>query len=155
MKIRLSEDEVYEIKMPEEIGIEEFPNIVAKFNFLIKHFTKFNIKGEEINQGEILLTGNVANSVRKKYDKEKWPTLKENRDILISLLKAHYLLDLEGFNKFIKDNNLNFSKIDMAGGSMIRMRELHNVKPEEVGLIKFPSRTEQIKHLKIEENENE
>jgi len=149
MKIRLSEDEVYEIKMPEEIDIDEFPNIVSKFNFLIKHFAKFNINQGEVNQGEILLKGNVANSVRK-YDKEKWVTLKENRDIFVNLLKAHYSHKSKEFNNFVEDNNLNFLKTDMACGAMIRMRELHNVKPEEVGLIRFPSRTEQIEHLRIE-----
>jgi len=38
MKIRLSEDEVYEIKMPEEIGMNDFAAIVAKFNFFGKTF---------------------------------------------------------------------------------------------------------------------
>jgi hypothetical protein len=37
MKIRLSSEEIYEIKMPEEIGIQDFQAIVMKFNFLLKN----------------------------------------------------------------------------------------------------------------------
>ena len=135
MKIRLSEDEVYEIKMPEEIGLQDFESIVFKFNFLLKNFAKFNII-EKVSD-EIVLSGDVAKTY-KKQDKEKWNTLRDNRDIFVELLNTHYNKSTEEFYKTLEKYNLDFKKQDMCNTKIIRLRELHKIKPEEVGLIKFP-----------------
>lgn len=144
MKIRLSEDEVYEIKMPEEIGIEEFQGIVAKFNFLSKNFTKFNIGGEQ-EEGIVLPSSAVKKY--KKHDKMRWIILKDNKDIFVEILKAHYFKTKEEFDEVCKKHNVGLAKTDMAGGKIALLRELHKLDPKEFGLRRFPSRTEQVATL--------
>jgi len=97
MKIRLTDDEVYEIKMPEEIGVNEFSAIVNKFNFLLKNFAKFDI-GEKNNDevGGIVLNPN-QNNIRKQHDKCRWSFLRENRNAFVEILKTHYLKSKEEF----------------------------------------------------------
>jgi hypothetical protein len=156
MKIRLSEDEVYEIKMPEEIGMNDFSAIVAKFNFLMKNFSKFNI-GNEKDEDELVLNENevkVAATKIKKYSKSRWLRLRNDRELFINLLKMHYLHTAEEFYDFCKKNNIEFKKVDIPTTQMLRLRELHNAKPQEVGLIKWPSKTDPVQNLIIVAAEN-
>ena len=150
MRIRLTEDEVYEIKMPEEINVGEFQSIVSKFNFLLKNFAKFNV-----NVGEIVVTTNGHSP--KTHNKSKWNFLRNNRDAVIDIYSAHYLKDREDFFKVLKKHNLlgKFTKSDMASTSMTTIREIHEITPEEVGLIRFPTKQEQVIHLRLDNQKNE
>jgi len=156
MKIRLSKDEVYEIKLPDEIDIIEFQGLVEKFNFLMKNFQRFNIS-DNINDNEIVLTKEITNQ-KKSHDKAKWNFIKNNRDKFVEMFNIYYNKSNEEFEKFLRDNNLNFGRKDMSCGAMIRFKEFHKLIPVEVGLIKFPNKHEQIKDLRIIEkgvNKNE
>jgi hypothetical protein len=153
MKIKISEDEVYEIKMPEEIGIEDFQNIVARFNFLIKNFTKFSFGNSQPREaGEIILQGDAVKTY-KKYNKERWNTLRDNREIFLELLKTYYFGTREEFEKVLKKHGLNFKRTDMASGNIIALREYHNINPRELGLRKFPTRNERINDLRLGDDE--
>ena len=154
MKIRLSEDEVYEIKMPEEIGIEEFQGIVTKFNFLSKNFVKFNIGGTEQKEDGFVLPKSVLKE-QKKHDKGRWIPLRDDRNLFTEILKAHYLKSTDEFYEIISKYNLNLQKSDMCSPKIIRLKEMHKLEPNEVGLIKFPTKKEQVCTLILGENENE
>ena len=151
MKIRISDDEVYEIKMPEEIGITEFQGIVAKFNFLMKNFSRFDIGDSQSSQskGEIVLKGKPVREY-KKHDRERWNFLRDNRDILKEILIAHYHKTKEEFYEVVAKHNLNFTKNDICSAKFLALREMHKVKPKEVGLKKFPNKFEQVSNLRLE-----
>jgi len=151
MRIKLSQDEVYEIKMPDEIGIIEFNGLVEKFNFLLKNFQKFNIS-EMPNKNEIVLTPNIVKEV-KNQDRKRWDFLRDNRDIFVKLFKVYYYDTPQDFKNILEKYNLNFERSDMSSSGMIRLKEFHNLKPIEVGLIKFPNRQEQVCDLRITEKE--
>jgi len=151
MKIRLSEDEVYEIKLPEEIGMTDFQGVVAKFNVLLKNFGKFNIGESPKENGEIVLSGEAVKQYKKRGNK-RWITLKENKDIYFELLKTHYFGTLEDFENVLNKHNIDFKKSDMSCGKIIALREYHKIKPQELGLRKFPTKFEQIHTLKLGDN---
>ena len=153
MRIKLSQDEVYEIKMPDEIGIIEFNGLVEKFNFLLKNFQKFNIS-DIPNKNEIVLTPNLVKE-HKRQDRKKWDFLRDNRDVFVKLFKIYYHKTPQDFKNILEKYNLNFERSDMSGSMMIRLKEFHNLKPIEVGLIKFPNKHEQICDLRIIEEKGE
>ena len=157
MKIRLSDDEIYEIKMPEEIGIQDFQGIVSKFNFLLKNFVKFNIGEIPNEKGEIVLN-QTQNKTYKKHSKQKWLFLRDNRNAFIEILKTHYLKPISEFEIITKKYDLDLSKVDLCSDKFKALKELHNIKPEEVGLKGFPTQHTQVKHLRLNnqgENQNE
>ena len=153
MKIRLSDDEVYEIKMPEEIGIQDFQGIVSKFNFLLKNFVKFNIGEIPNEKGEIVLN-QTQTKTYKKHSKQKWLFLRDNRNAFIEILKTHYLGTIDEFENIANNKyQLGLSKIDMCSNKFKALKEMHKVKPEEVGLKAFPTQHIQVKHLKLNQGE--
>jgi len=157
MKIRLSEDEVYEIKMPEEIEIQEFQGIVSKFNFLLKNFIKFDIGGETTSeQGEIILNKNqTKQQIHKTHDKTKWLFLRDNRNAVVEILKTHYLGTIEEFESVVNTYGLKLGKADMCSTMFKVIKEMHKVEPKEVGLKAFPTKEIQVKHLKLNQGETE
>jgi len=149
MRIRLSEDEVYEIKMPEEIGMPEFLAIISKFNFLAKSFAKFG--GDENASNEITLT-EKQHKMTKKHDKEKWIFLRDNKQAVIEILKAHYIGTYEDFINSVRKYNIDIVKSDISSNRFKALRELHKITPNEVGLTGFPTRDVQVKYLLLKEN---
>jgi len=151
MRIKLSKDEVYEIKMPDEIGIIEFRGLVEKFNFLLKNFQRFNIT--DIPSGnEIILPREITNQ-RKSQDREKWAFLRNNREIFVKVFKIYYHETPQDFENILEKYNLSFERSDMSCSAMIRLKEFHNLKPIEVGLVKFPNKHEQVNDLRINTDE--
>lgn len=147
MKIRLNENEVYEIKLPEEIGVSELTMIASRFNTLIKNFSKIS----DVNPNEITIPNEVVKTY-KKQNKKQIPTLKNNRALFVELLNTYYNKNFEEFETFKNNNNFKMSRAEMSSMSITRLKELHNVNPNEIGLIKFPSRNEQIKNLRIDKD---
>jgi len=88
----------------------------------------------------------------KTYSKSRWTTLRNNKELFIGLLKMHYYHTKEEFYEYCSKNNIEFKKIDMPTTQMIRMREFHNVKPQDVGLKKWPTKTELVQDLRTEED---
>ena len=132
MKIRLSEDELYEIKLPEEVKIQDFASIVAKLNFLFKNFSKVNLNYPTTE-------GIVLPAKTYKHNFDRWKKLRDNRNIAVDILNAHYTKSKEEFFETLKKYDLNFQKSDMSAAQMGRVKLVHDIKPEEVGLSKFPS----------------
>lgn len=139
---------MHEIKIPDELKIQEFSALVDRFNFLLKNFLRFDIGNEKINQGEIILSKRQVRE-HKKHDKEKWRRLKEDRELFIGLLKAHYLKYPEEFNNFCTKNNIDFQKKEMGSKPIVRLKELHKIKPQEIGLSMFPTKKIQIKDCRF------
>jgi len=146
MKIRLNENEVYEIKLPEEIGVNELSMIAARFNSLLKNFARINIVGSE--QQEIVL-GDKPTKIYKKQNRVQWNLLRENRDIFLEFLNSYYNKSPEEFEDFKAKHNIYMERTLMSSAQVIRLKELHNVKPSELGLIKFPNKQEQVQNLRI------
>lgn len=140
MKIQLSNDELYEIKLPEQIGLNEFVAVVNKFNFLMKNFIKFSGDNFENN----IVLGKEQVKERKDYDKNRWKFLRDNRDIYIEILNAHYNKTKKEFYEIVDKHNLGLKKADVSSGQFLRIKELHKVIPDEVGLTQFPNKFKQI-----------
>lgn len=149
MKIKLSEDEVYEIKMPEEIGMQEFQGMVAKFNFLLKNFTKFDIGGEIISQEADNSNNEKSPYLVRKQDRIKWKFLGDNRAAFVEILQAHYSGDKYKFLNSIRKYGLKIDKVDMAATKCKTLREAHKIKPQEVGLKDFPTRKVTVDQLRL------
>ena len=147
MRIKLSNDEFYTIKIPDELAIQEFQGLVMKFNQILKHFIKFNIG--EVNNDEEISISTPQIKTYLKQDKEKWKTLRDNRNVFIDILKNFYKPNQEEFENALKRNNLCFKRGDMSGITIKAMRDLHNITPQEVGLIEFPTKLKQVHNLRL------
>jgi len=152
MRIRLNENEVYEIKLPEEIGSDELPMITARFNTLMKSFSRFTpLSSDKLSNenGKSILLGQKTEKLYKKQNREQYQTLRDNRKIFIELLNTYYNGTMEDFEKLKSKYNFTFDRTNMSSGNMVRVKELHKVKPIEVGLTKFPNKIEQVENLRI------
>jgi hypothetical protein len=144
MKIRLNENEIYEINLPEEIDIDELSMVSLRFTNLSKILSKLNLG---LSEEETFV--DIKRHNNKYRNSQQWKTLTNNREILKEILTIYYSgnkLELE--NKF---KELGFT-MDRSVMSSKRIKELikyHRIKPEEVGLIKFPSRKDFIDKVRI------
>ena len=135
MKILLSKDELFEFKFPEVVSFIEFRGIVAKFNFLEKNFLKFNPESE----GEEVM--NITEQKEHvKQDKNKWIMLRDNRNVFIEILKTYYTKSFKEFEDVLKKYNININREEISTNKVKALREMHKIKPQEVGLTAFPSR---------------
>jgi hypothetical protein len=153
MKIKISNDEFYEIKLPEQIEINEFSAIVNKFNFLLRNFQKFDIGNlNNIKKGEDIVINPNLQRKNNKFDKERWKLLRDNRDIFVEILKTHYLGTNKDFENVIKKYGTNFMKKECGSSSFVALREMHKIKPQEVGLSNFPTKFIQARDLRLNKN---
>jgi len=142
MKIEITNDEFYEIKMPEQIGLQEFRSIVMKFNFLLKNFSKFDI-GEQNSDEDIVLSEKIT-KLKNNRDVDRWRILRDDRELFIKLLKVYYLKTPEELETFMKENDIYFKRAEFSSTQMIRLRELHKLNPNEINLKQFPSKSIQL-----------
>ena len=128
--------------------------ITARFNSLLKNFSRFNLVAEENEPSpKNRLLGNetlIQQHNKNKVNKEQWKLLRENRNVFLELLKVYYNGTFEEFDDFKAKHNITFRRESIASMQIIRLKELHKIKPSEVGLIKFPNKLEQIKDLRIQ-----
>jgi len=150
MKIQITNDEVYEIKMPEVIGIDEFRAISSKFNSLLKIFSKLDM-GDN-NDGDIILNDRQIKKQMKQRS-EKWNFLKDNRKIFLEILYAHYHKSNEELKKLFTNYNLDMIKKELSCSQTIRLKEFHKINPNELGLIKFPTIREPINEVLLNQGE--
>ena len=137
MKIRINHDEVYEVKMPEEIDVHQFAGLVLRFNSLLKIFGK--------QTDEIVITPTI-----QRKTEGTWNFIRNNRDVFIELLKAHYKKDRKRYAELIDKYNLESLRLEknISTTQTIRARMFLDIKPKECGLIKFPSKGEDAHFIK-------
>lgn len=124
MKIQLDENEVYEIKIPDEIDTNEFLILVEKFNNLGKLVTQFGLTKQENKNSPINL--NKQNSGKNPF----FNTRKKVLDIF-----QYWYLGTEQDKKRITEI-IGINKDDLTKRfNGLRLR--YNIKPQEVGLIRF------------------
>jgi hypothetical protein len=150
MKIILNTNEIYEIKLPEQIELQELAMITARFNSLLKNFSKFNLMGEETEKDsqEIILGNKVIRKITT-HNKEQWKLLQDNRDVLRGLLFAYYNQTPEEFEAFKKQYGITLDRKNVRCIKIVQLIEIHKIKPTEIGLIKYPSRNEDVTKLRI------
>ena len=143
MKIIVNEDEMYEINIPEQIDLVKFNEILSRLSTLAKVLGKTDER-ISANNGKVIVT-------RNKSCKDKWNLLKDNRDLFVELCKVYYGGDFEEYDKYIKEkgyfmiqNRTRFTSLPMKN-----LMEKHNIKPNEVGLLRFPLKGETYRELRL------
>ncbi|MFX0133355.1 MAG: hypothetical protein ACFFDN_06915 [Candidatus Hodarchaeota archaeon] len=142
MKIKISNVESYEISLPEEISGRNFKILLRRLNDIAKLMEKSNgIKQE------------TSINIKTKKKKRKYirSNLVLDRTTTVKLLKAHYEHrkkkdKQEAMSKIVKGINVeNFLK------RSTRYKFKYNIKPQEVGLKRFPKANEiwKIESLKL------
>lgn len=131
MKIRISEDESYQIKLMEygnqELSFEEFLNIVDKLNRVAKIFAPHNAK-TPIPLGE---------TRHHRKHRPDTPLYRTDRVEAVKLMKIHYLGKKEEKLAYASNLNRDWNEM-MKGFSGIRKR--FGITPQECGLTKFPEK---------------
>ena len=126
MKIKINEYESYEVNTPENITRQEFLELVSRFNFITKMLGRDNIP-----------TLSQLNNI-KRTKKGKIP-FNHDRQFLIDCLKLYYNKKLEELNKILIEKGMVWDKARVVR-ELVKFRKKHNVLPNELGLIEFPSR---------------
>jgi hypothetical protein len=142
MKIRITENEFYEINLPEEIGGVEFNELVNRLVQIQKMVARDPLSN-------LNFTGIVYSLIikqRKKYTMTKKrkltrPTSKSKKDAIIFLL-THYHGKMEDKLKWLEENGYEPTKerwvqYTKAVHHIIKQWE---IRPEEVGMKEFPNR---------------
>jgi hypothetical protein len=145
MKIKLNADETYEIKLPEEVGIEQLAGLVSRFSSLLKNFSR--------NENITFNTSNKIRNTPANYSSHasERKLLHENRDVVVKLWKAYYSEDRKEFEKLRSElglDNYLKNKYWMTSGTGRENRERHKITPQEVGIKKFPAKGESVERLK-------
>lgn len=114
MKVIISENESYELKIPEEISFSDFDRLVGKLNVVVSM-----IKGDA--------SAKQISTAPHKY----------TRDEAVHLMKMYNLHGKDGpqFIEALKKSNTTLQKVNSAKHKWIKT---WNITPEEVGLIEFP-----------------
>lgn len=155
IKIRLNENEVYEIKLPEEIGVNELSMITARFNSLLKSFSRFNLIDEEtpINETRDIVLNKEQSKQYTKERKQEWVILRNNRNLVVMILDAYYNNTKEAYQELLAQYNITAlqKRSYMSNIQVVRLKEYHKIKPQEVGLRKWPTKTESIDTVRLGE----
>ena len=123
MKIKINEQESYEIKLDEEYDLQEFIKVLERIVKITQTITNEKIEKVEINETDKTI-------IRRKKSILKW----KERDEVIEALKIHYT--------GTKEEKLRFAEIKGKGEvnwntickSFSALRKRWNVKPSEIGL---------------------
>lgn len=150
MKITLTNNEMYEIKMPEQTDLQGLSMITARFNSLLKNFSKFNLM-DETDQDQGIILDKKTSRIGRKHNREQWTSLRENRDLFLKFLNTYYNGTKEELEKFNAENNITIARQSMANIGLIRIREMHKIKPIELGLTKFPNKHESVEQVRIKQ----
>lgn len=130
MKIHLSPNEVYEIKIPNEINAENFLELFNRFNSIIR-LIKINdsqVVNQKPNVEQITI---YPKRISKKTNKRDWCNTREKS---LDLLQYAYHGTVEDKNRICKIVGMEWFEI---GKYFFALKKRFNIKPQEVGLFKF------------------
>lgn len=141
MRIEISKQENYEIEFPDKVSGRDFKILLRRLNEIAKLMEKSNgIKNSNL-ETEIKVTKKRKHRKLIRYD----------RETIIALLKIHY----NTRNREEKQKKMNklvngISQKQFVKG-VTHYKAKFNIKPKEVGLTRFPRRSEgwKIPLLKI------
>lgn len=145
MKIKISNNEVYEIKLGNQLSIQEFTDMLYKLNSLVRTFSKniinpidmvkvVKIKKGITKTGKIRKTYTYKNSdakikqTRKVSNPRLWCATREQA---ITTLKIHYYGTQEQKERLAQSSRTSWNEI-VKGFWGVRRR--YNIRPQEVGL---------------------
>lgn len=148
MKIKLSEIENYEIIFPERIDKDGFLGLLLRLNAIGKIFSKDN--ATELTSKKERTEINAKVGIKKSMNKETIKLLKEHREIVVEIYKAYYSWNKMLLNDVVAKYNLQKlipSRDIVGGGTLLKLRYLHNIQPQEVGLVKYAKKGEKLQRL--------
>lgn len=143
VKIKINEQEKYEINLPEEMDMGQLIGVVERLRLITK-------MSQNEFMPQVLETPNLIKAKReykKRTDNSYLESMKvsktlfSNRYLAVEFIKNYYLNDEEKMNTFLSSNSLGgwvnrhrtwYSK------NCSRLRKHWAIEPSEVGIIKFP-----------------
>jgi hypothetical protein len=132
MKIKISENETYEIELPnsKEININEFYEIVKKFDNIIK-IIQINIQsGTNFETFQTNFNQRRKNTIQIGRKNNFYDT----REKVLDIMQYFYCGTQEDRERISKLMGVNPAYIIK---SFFNLRKRYNIKPQEVGLIQF------------------
>jgi hypothetical protein len=154
MRIRLNENELYEIKLPEEITINELPMILSRLNTLVKGFSRFS----PIESDDGIVLGKKEARAYNADASSEWKYLREHRDVFVEILNKYYNGTFDDFQNILAEHNVTVlsKRAYMSNIQVVRLKEFHSIRPTEVGMRKWPTKTEPYDKVRIKkEDEND
>jgi len=134
MKIKINENESYELILPTSINIKELGVVINKLQKIFKIASKDEVFGFN-EDGEI----NIEQTEKKHY-KVRLPMNKEifnSREKALMILQTHYYGTKEEKGEILKAlDKTNWNDLS-KGFHMVKKR--YNIKPQEVGLTRYPA----------------
>jgi len=128
MEVQINPNESYKIFLPENLSAEEFRVFVFRMNEISKLVSKSAFVEETLDVGEKTL-------LKRTRKFKVRPELKDKNN-LIEMLKTFYFGSEEDKLYWIK--RLDYTNCKKWGASIRHARIILKIKPEEIGLIRFP-----------------
>lgn len=133
MKIQISEDEVYEIKLPEEVNsLEKFNEILNKLERIIK---LLRIKDNFLKENEKTI-GKIETNIypNRRYSKLNPNPFVNTREKVLDLLQYCYYGTKEDKERIEKIMGRSYAYISKK---LFTYRKKYNIEPQEIGLKSF------------------
>jgi hypothetical protein len=146
MKVKINDEETYEINLKDEYSREEFASLLEKLDKISNLIqTPAFLTNKKKKAGRPKLekpTQSLPASIPKKSRKKSKVRVRwDNRDEVLKALNIHYNGTKEDKQAYAREKGIDWDKL-IKGFSGLRKR--YNVKPKELGISKFPTRTEKI-----------
>ena len=137
MKIQLSEDEVYEIKIPEVVGTEDFLKFLERFNNLSK-MIKASYQNKEFNEFKNKFQQRETRKYKTSRDKTSKNSYLNSKEKMIDLMQYCYHGTKEDKNRVTK--LLGFKDYGDLNKRFYAWKNRYNIQPNELGFIQFGSK---------------
>lgn len=146
MKIKINELETYEIDLPTECDLSKFNFIVERFMRIQKSFGR-DILTQTADETSISST-HVRKPYRKSGMKFNW-----TREEYVELMKIYYspISKAEKIERLAQKGITDYKTFSACCWSQ---RKKYGIRPEEVGLYKYPTAAEATKIADLQLNKN-
>jgi hypothetical protein len=141
MKIKINENEVYELKLPEQVdNVNEFFVILTRLDNIAKIIKMNMIAGTNLYEFKDNFqkreTNKIQNKdyVKKSYTHYKNNTFFDTKEKVMDLIQYYYHGTIEDKNRICKIIGINRERLTHKLRDFI---SIYNIKPEEVGFIMF------------------
>jgi len=147
MKIRINENETYQIEMPEEIDGQSLIGIVDRLSKILKIISKetdFSIATLDISKKQKKLS-TAKQAVPRETYKELNEKIKNDKEFSRQLLTDYYANKVRYKEQIIKfaSSATNSTFADVRR----KILAAHHFGPNEIGLEKYPKKGESFKFL--------
>jgi hypothetical protein len=130
MKIRINDEESYEIKIPNEIEARDFLNLLNSFDNIVRLIRINNIPKELVKLPKIITETNKKGRIRGTKKHRDWA---DTREKVLDIMQYAYHGNKEDRKRIMRITGVN--DFQVISKSFFWLVKRYQLKPEEVGMV--------------------